>query len=204
MLKKLICFFYVVSFMCHFSLMASNQKNEGFNSIRCSPQLQSYFNKILKISEMRTLISKIQKEGTVSILANNQTAQCADQFGACWDMDRRIIYVGLGRSNTEGKIIGSIVFELHNAAANSKLEYFDYLAATRNIDRESYIKAIEYIEYENSLKASAITKIGIELGIFPGDAYLPTYRDFEEHYYYQQMSQHSYLFGKNYDQLANQ
>lgn len=200
MLKTLLYFCLLMVSICQAPLCASSQEI-AFTSVECSPQLQQAVNKIMQISEARSLINTIQQEGPIRIIAN--THPLSEQFGAYWDLGKRTICINLSHCRSEGKVIGSIVFELHNAAANSKLQHFDHLALTKNIDRESYVKGVEYVEYENSLKASHLTKVGIQMGIFPADAYLPIYRNFEEHYHFQIIGGHSAWIGSNYDGLSN-
>lgn len=170
-------------------------------NVQCEPQLQKYVNAIQKLPEGRELIANVQKEGSIKIAATNYSL--AQQFGAFWDPDLRIIYVNPNPNRPDGSIIGSILFELHNALGNSKINHLDDLAAKRKISREKYIESMEYLEYQNSIKASAIAEKGIKLGLFPQGAHLPTYKNFEEHFYYQKVGGHSAWFGRNYDEISS-
>lgn len=200
MVKYLISFFIIFSSVQSTMSATITYRNLQTMDIRCAEQLKPALIKILKIEEARTLVAKIQEEGVITIeLLNNQLSE---QFGAFWDEDGRRICLNLNSHRSEGDIIGSIIFELHNAAVNSKLDYFDHLAESGKIDRESYVEAIERLEFENSKMAAAIAEKGIEKGIFPRGARLPTYRNFEEHYHYQKIGGHSAWIGKNFDQLA--
>src|SRR5262249_4648040 len=116
-----------------------------------------------------------------------------------WDRQDRIIGIHLSSRVSEGNIIGSIIFELHNALTNNKVDHLDHLAISRRIGKEKYVEAMELLEYQNSKKASAMAQEGIEKGIFPVNARLPTYNSFEEHYYYQKISGHSASFEQAYD-----
>ena len=98
--------------------------------------------------------------------------------------------------------MGSILFELHNALADSKITYYYQLAAQGKIKKEAYVSGIEYIEYQNSMKASQLASKGIEMGVFPRSAYLPTYGSFEEYYRFQKKAGHSAWIAYTYDQLA--
>lgn len=169
-------------------------------SINCAPQLQKSLHTIHKIPEARKLIAQVYREAPFSIDVRNTTL--SNQFGAFWDQMDRVICVGISPKTNEGEIIGSILFELHNAAVSSEFDRLDALAASRQISKERYVEAVEYLEYLNSLKASAIAKKGIEQGIFPPTAHLHTYRNFDEHFYYQKMGGHSAWIGQTYDQLA--
>lgn len=167
--------------------------------VNCHPQLQPYFVKMMALPEIRDLVAKVQEEGPINIMTYNN--HLSTQFGAFYDLDQRTICVCMTPESTPGDVISSILFELHNAEATSKINYVDHLATSRAIDRNKYVESIEFIEYENSLKASAIAKKGIEQGIFPSDSHLHTYKDFQEHYYYQQKGGHSAAVAKNYDNL---
>lgn len=167
--------------------------------VNCHPQLQAHFVKMLSLPEVRELVSKVQSEGPINIMTLNNSL--SKQFGAFWDLDHRTICICMTPETTSGDIISSILFELHNAEATSKINEVDYLARSGQINKQQYVESIEYIEYENSLKASKIANKGISKGLFPRDSFLPTYRDFQEHFYYQQKGGHSAAVGKNYDNL---
>lgn len=167
--------------------------------VNCCPELQSSLASIQKIPEARKLIDAIQKEGPITIMLRN--TELSDEFGAFWDGDRRIIAISSRQS--PGARIGSILFELHNASVSSKLNHLDTLAETGKIDRDSYVESVEYLEYRNSIGASTIAEKGIKMGIFPKEARLPVYKNFEEHFYYQKIGGHSSWIAKNYDQLTS-
>lgn len=197
-MKKIIFYFFLAA--CAFLNVPLSAEIDLMH-VECARPLQKHFSKILKIAGARKLISTIQKEGPFRIVANKH--RLSEQFGAFWDIGRRTICVNLSPRSSEGELIGSILFELHNAAANAKLRHYNQLAEMRGIDRESYVRGIEYIEYENSLKAALIATQGIKMGILPSDARLPTYRNFEEHYRYQIKGGHSAWIAKNYDYLSS-
>jgi hypothetical protein len=201
-MKKMVLFLFCS--LASLPLIAApgqnTQQQQQVQQIPCSPALQPYLAKLLQVEEVRTLIGEIQKEGPIQLIANNQ--RLSQQFGAYWDLDKRAICVNLSSHYSEGQVIGSILFELHNAIANSKLEYYDAQVVAGKLDRAKYVEAIEYLEYENSLKAAALAKRGIALGLFPADSALPTYRNFEEHFKYQKIGGHSAFIAQNYDRLS--
>ncbi|CDR33659.1 hypothetical protein [Criblamydia sequanensis] len=121
--------------------------------IYCDKELQVPLYKILKLPEARNLIKDIQKDGPFKVLVNNHS-KLSNQFGAYWDPATRTIVVSLNSNQSEGGIIRSILFELHNALINDKLEHAYDLASKRQIDKESFVEAIERMEYLNSLGAS--------------------------------------------------
>ena len=169
-------------------------------NISCAPELRSCLESIQQLPEARALLAAIQQEGNIQIAVNKN--QLPATFGAFWDMDRRVIFVTLSSARTKGSLIASILFELHNALANSKLNELDRLAMERKINRQTYMEAVERVEYQNSLKASALSRQGIQRGIFPETAFLPTYSTFEEYYRIQQSAGHSFWIGRTYDQLT--
>lgn len=190
-----------INALCVLSLcsVAAHAAQNEMRPVDCAPQLRQHLTSIQKLPEARQLIADVQKEGPIRIKLNNH--QLSQQFGAFWDMNNRTIAISQSSKESEGDIIGSIIFELHNAQANSKIDYYDNLAFKRKISRENYIQAIERIEYENSKKAASIIEKGIKLGIFPNSARLHTYRNFEEHYHYQKQGGHSAWIGKSYDHM---
>lgn len=180
-------------------LIFSNNLIAHDYSVKCEPELTCYWNMLQESPEVQQLTAKILEEGSFSIKTNRNSL--AQQFGAFWDLDKRFICVDVSSSRSNGDIIGSILFELHNAAATSRLNRLDDLAIHGKIDKENYVRAVEHVEYQNSLNASRIAAEGIRKGLFPASAHLPTYRNFEEHYYYQKKGGHSAWIARNYDYL---
>lgn len=166
--------------------------------VTCSPQLQTYLQSILKIPEAKVLVEAITKEGPIQIVTGNQAI--SRQFGAFWDPDRRIICIHLPPNASQKEVIGSLLFELHNASANSKIHHLNQLANQRKIDKAHYVESMEYLEYLNSKKASQLAQAGIKMGALPKGSALPTYSNFQEHFEAQKQSGHSACFARNYDQ----
>lgn len=165
--------------------------------IPCSQVLKSSLNKIQQVPECRELIERIVSEGPIRIVANN--TELSEEFGAFWDDQQRIINIAWTPRRPQGEIIQSILFEMHNAAVSKEFKKLDDRVWQGGIDRANYVKAVEYLEYKNSKMAAAIADKAIRLGIFPRDASMFTYRDFQEHFYYQRISGHSHWIAKNYD-----
>lgn len=182
-------------FQCNFAFAEPQQ----VKSIACPPQLTKIVSKIQMIPEARKLINDAQKEGSISITFNSH--HLSQQFGAFWDVDNRTICVSPSSQVSEGEMIGSILFELHNALVNSKIMHLDRLATLGQISKEKYVESIEFLEYENSIKAAKIADKGISMGIFPRSARLFTYASFEEHYRMQKIGGHSAWIARTYDQL---
>lgn len=180
--------------------LAAQNHHTGYSSTslpKCSPQLQKHFNAILEIPEAKKLVEGIQSEGAIQIVA--ERTKLSRQFGAFWDPDRRLIVIDTSLNQSDGSIIGSILFELHNASVNTKINQLNRLASTGGTNKSDYVRSMEYLEYVNSLNASKISEKGIQMGIFPQDAYLSTYTNFSEHYKAQRESGHSDAFAHNFD-----
>lgn len=183
-------------------MFAADSDWEHSTSISYSTQLEDIITTIQQLPEAQKLIASIQKEGALRIIVNKQIPVC-EQFGACWDPDNRIICVNTVPTSrhSKGAVIGSILFELHNASVNSQINYYDSLAARGEIEKEDYVRSIEFLEYENSIKTAQMAEKGIQAGLFPANARLPTYSNFEEHYYFQKVGGHSAWIAHNYNQL---
>jgi hypothetical protein len=198
MMKKLI-----ISVILLFQLHQIYAQNDQLNSgVSCSPQLMPCLQRIRQLPEARQLIHTIQAEGPIYIMTNDESL--SEQFGAYWDPDQRAICVNLNKRKSEGEVIGSILFELHNALSSSKVEKLHDLARAGRIDKNSYVEAMERQEYHNSLSAAKLADLGIERGLFPSRARMRTYRNFEEHFQMQKIGGHSAWFAKMYDILRYQ
>jgi hypothetical protein len=195
MKKILSAFLLIIAIVTTTSLSAQQQAL----TVHCEKELIHYWNTLQQAPGVKELVENILKEGPITIKANHNVL--SQQFGAFWDLDRRIICVDVSVGRSSGDIIGSILFELHNAAATSRLNRLDDLAVEGKLDKENYVRAVEHVEYLNSLNASKIASEEIHKGVFPATAYLPTYRNFEEHYYYQKRGGHSAWIARNYDHL---
>lgn len=170
-------------------------------SICCSSDLKQCWKKILQLPEARLLINKVQKEGIIALVSNNDH-HLTKKFGAFWDPSNRIITINSSSHRSEADLIISIIFELHNASSNKHLTRLHYLAAAGAIDRESYVQSVEKIEYQNALNASILARKGVDKGVFPENTLMQTYPTFEEHYKVQKAGGHSSHIAHNYIYLA--
>jgi hypothetical protein len=198
--KLLIAVIFSIFIFHHDINCASSKQYSPSSLISCAPELQKSFKEIQKIPEAKALITSILREGPIRIIAQN--TDLSSRFGAYWDPDSRIICVATSKDISEASIIGSILFELHNASTNAKINHFDKLAIQRQITKANYVESMEYIEYINSINTAALTEKGIQMGILPSEALMPTYSTFKEHYSVQQRSGHSAHFGRNYEDMA--
>lgn len=198
MKKQILVNFFLFAIFATLSLFSAPTKN-GIISV--DPKLSHCFNAIQGLEEGKKLISKILEEGPLNIqVADNEVAK---QFLACWNQESRTIYISLAPKRSQGSVMASLIFELHNALVSSQMDNFDEMAFCGRINKEQYVRSIEHLEYVNSINASNLAEIGIKKGVFPKNAKLSTYRDFDEHFYYQKMSGHSAVIEKNYDLIVN-
>ncbi len=200
--QKVVIMLKIIFSILFTMLVSLNAFSAEYQRVPCHPKLQKYWTAIQSVPEARELISKIQKEGQIRVTISEH--HLASKFGAFWDMQDRVICINLAAHRSEGEIIGSILFDLHNALSTSTYDHIDYLAASGMIDRENYIQSFEHTEYLNSKSAASIAQKGIQMGVFPRDARLPTYDSFEEHYHYQKIGGHSDWIGRSYDQLITE
>ncbi len=192
--------FFVLSCLVLFSSLVWASSSSGELLLPCPPSLESVIGKIEVLPEGKTLVQSILKEGKVRVALSDHPL--ARQFGAFWDPDLRVVFVNRSWHGSEGEVIASILFELHNASITKKIDHLDALASARQIGRDAYVESMEYLEYQNSIQASAMAKKGVEGGIFPPTTHLFTYSSFDEHFWYQKKGGHSAMIAKNYDQLA--
>ncbi len=162
--------------------------------------VQGCIDKIRQLPEARELITTIQKEGPIRFAISEH--ELGKKFGAYWDVDQRVICINPEFHESEGRIIGSMLFEMQNAFSTAVIEKLYDLVSQGKMDKETFIRSMEFQEYTNSKRAAAMAQRGIDLGIFPKSALLPTYSNFEEHYHYQKIGGHSAWFAKYYDQMA--
>lgn len=165
-------------------------------------EVQQAIRKVQQLPEAHELMQKIQEEGPMAFSTSDHPI--VEKFGAVWDTDRRLILLPAHSESTEGELIGSILFEMHNASSSSQFAHLEKLVKSRQITREQYIEAMEYLEFVNSKKCALLAQKGIEKGVFPSSARLPTYRDFQEHFHYQKVSGHSKAVGQIYDQILRE
>lgn len=192
------CYLYVFVFI-FITCFSSKILAAPPSPVSCAPQLQKCFSKLMQLPEINALVSQIQSEGAIRIVTSNEAL--AKQFGAFWDPDKRRIAINVPFHRSEGEIIGSILFELHNAAVNKKLVGLHLQAVRKQISKQAYVDAVERLEYNNSLSASAIAESGIRKGIFPSSARLPIYDSFSEHLHVQRISGHSAQIAAHFDSL---
>ncbi|MBA3604247.1 MAG: hypothetical protein H0W50_11580 [Parachlamydiaceae bacterium] len=196
MKKQMLLNFLILAIFSTLSLFSATPKT---NQLNVDPKLSQYVKTIQAFPEGKKLISNILAEGQLNIQVGVNGV--ARNFKACWNQDSRTIIICLATNPPQGEVIASILFELHNASVTSKMDNLDQMAQYGKINKQEYVRSFEHLEYLNSINTANLAKIGIEKGLFPKNALLPTYKNFDEHFYYQKISGHSDVIAKNYDIL---
>ena len=160
-----------------------------------SPLEEAFFT-IKKVPECHTLLMQIENEGRISVVEAFNTP-----FEAQWSPDTRTVEVDVSKHTGMGHLITSIVFELHNALSNNRLEYLYTQASSKKIPREAFVRKIEQMEWKNWEAASLLLAKGRERGIFPQDAHLPTFKTFGNYLLIQKQMGHSQYHAQSYDLL---
>lgn len=163
------------------------------NKISCDPELKPTLETIQKLEGAQKLIENVLQEGPLEL---KQTTDFP--FKAYWDSTTRTIGV-----KPAANPYFSILFELHNAAAQKDFEAYDKMASQRKISRADYIIAIEQIEYQNTFKTASLVEEGIRRGLFPSNSQTYYSSTFEEHLRDQGTTGHSAWIGGIYDDLAS-
>lgn len=161
--------------------------------INCESELQDTLSTIQKVEGANELLERVLKDGPLTIKIEKEFV-----FGAYWDCSKRIIAI----VPEENKIY-SLLFELHNAAAQDEFDHYNLLAYQNQISKEDYVRAFECIEYQNVLKTAAIVDEGIREGIFPASCQNHYHSNFEEHFAYQKLTGHSAYVAGIYDSLIS-
>jgi len=198
MLKKIfILFFFIFSTtITTFSYAKKPSAYFAQNHITCAKQLQDVLAIIEELPEGKDLIQRVLKDGSISIKPNQKYSK---KFDGYWEGSRRTIHLTASDRNT---LIGTLIFEMHNAIRDKDFEELDKKAYRGKISKKDYVEAIEYIEYENALSTKNILKKGIAKDIFPSSSYWNIPNNFSEHFAIQKSAGHSARIAKDFDRLA--
>ncbi|MFA6915281.1 MAG: hypothetical protein WC222_02710 [Parachlamydiales bacterium] len=160
-----------------------------------SPKLTSAIQSITKLAEAKTLIDKANAQGMVAVETSTQETA---SFHGMWIGKTRTIYIN-PHHRSLGGIIQTLIFELHNAAADAQFAALWHDARCGRIDKNTFVEKAERIEFDNLKQAQAILDKGIERQFFPKDCRLQFLPEFKLYYYFQQLAGHSDWFSKQYD-----
>lgn len=194
MWKYLLCAFLMIASLT----WAENVKQTSLcdKLIHYPLQLSSVIHRLHNIPEARQLIAQVQSKGLVTVKVNTYLPQ---EFEAIWEGESRTIFVTLSRKKSEGSICASLIFELHNALSNDRVDELYLLAKNGKIDKETYVEQIERMEHSNASKSIKLIAAAIRQGTLPESAQLGLVRDFDEHYKIQQLAGHSVWIAEQFD-----
>lgn len=150
--------------------------------------------------EANAFLKSVEREGPITF---RWQAFGQNAARALWYGGTREIYLNASYSWTEGAKISSLLFEMHNAKIQGELSRLDQLAITGQISKADYVRSVEKIEYDNTLKTAAMTMRGIRAGYLPYDAYLPVYNNFKDHFARQIEGGHSAFIACCFDALTS-
>ena len=190
---SLLSFFYFT-----FSHAAINANIDSCRLITEDIQIRKLVQSLEKLPAGKDLIRKSTAHGSISILTN---PRCYMPFEAMWDGEHRRILIDGKRNMDHGRILRSLIFELHNAAADPEFDEVIRHACRGSIDCDAFVEESERIEHNNVLKTVAIIKEGIARGIFPASTHWEVIEDFDIHYKIQQIAGHSQFLAKEYETL---
>lgn len=161
-------------------------------------QLKGTFETMGKLPAFRKLVVQVEKGGSVRIelkrLGN-------DSFEGYWEGDRRVVTVNQSLNQDRGVLICTIIFELHNALRNQELYDLALAAAQGKLDKDTYVRKVEEMEYRNVCSTIVLLEEGVRLGLFPKSAQWKISPTFEDHYRVQQLTGHSQWIANSYDDL---
>lgn len=160
------------------------------------PQLAPVLEKLYLLDEFHTLLDEAQKEGPIDLLFVSLPEVPSK---ALWDYYNRRIVINSKFGFDTGRIIHSILFELQNAVATSALDALRVKAANGEVDKDSFVEGIEWIEHQNALKTKHLLEKGIAMKLFPEASRWPVPEKFSEHMAMQKYSGHSDFIARKYD-----
>lgn len=178
-------------------LQQAQSRSDHFSSY--TPSVQKAVVLLEQMPEVRALIAQVQREGPIRI---EMWSMENLSFEALWNSEERKIIVNSKGGKSLGKVICSILFELHNATTDRTLSAIFKQAMQGKIDKDSYVAKIEKMEHENAVKTCQLIEKGIQRGLFPQDTRWNIYEDFESHYMIQQLYGHSQWLADNFDLLS--
>ena len=160
--------------------------------------LEGPIQRLLAFEKAEAVLDQAQKQGGISVRLAPFSVSTSN---AMWRPDNRTIVLNSRRDRNEGEIIRSILFEMHNAKNHHKFEKLDRLARGGHIDKEAYVREIEWLEHQNALETKRILDDAMAMGAYPNTVFWPIHEEFEAHYKLQQLAGHSQFIAQVYDTL---
>lgn len=202
--NKLIIFVYVLValfFVDANPLCAARSNRLCYNESALRSKhanVREVITRLRQVPESNEVITEALREGPITVEISNGRMP----FNAMWQNAPRKIVVAKHAAREKGSLLSHVLFELMNAASEEKYQRLCELAIDGLIDCDSYVEAVERIEYENMLKADAIVGKGISLGIFPPAVRWGMIDGFDTHYKIQQLAGHSTSIAEEYQQMT--
>ena len=151
---------------------------------------------VRQLPECRPILDQIEREGGYQVIENRSAP-----FTAQWNPNRRTIEVNSQSHENVGRIIVSILFEMHNALGNSRLTHLQDLARSRRLPKKLFVRKMEQKEWKNWESTCALLAIGREKGIFPQTATAKSFRSFANYLDIQERSGHTEYHAYHYNLL---
>lgn len=191
------CFSILTSYVPHDNQVSEQTVEFAFYP----PELKKTVMTLQKLPEFRILLAQISQEGKVGI---EMAPSYSESFDAMWDSSRRVIMVNPNKRTSEGNLICSIIFEMHNASTDKQFVELVKKAREGSISKDDFVLSVERMEHDNCLKTIAILQKGMANGIFPDTSKWKVFKNFEDHYKIQQIHGHSGWLADSYDRYRNQ
>lgn len=159
--------------------------------------LKAISSKLKQVPESRQVIERALQRGSITVDFSFEGMP----FAAAWLSSTREISIDGRNYEDQGKPLCYLLFELHNAISEPKYQKLYEMALNGGIGCDSYVEAVEKIEHENMINTVAILEKGISYGVFPQSARWEIIYDFATHYKIQQLTGHSLLIAKEYQDI---
>jgi len=191
-MKKIVLFILLSIFICA-SIFSSE-----FRSV--DTRLRPAVKTLLAFPKAQDVLDEVQANGKrIRVKMHPFTVSTSN---AMWSPVRGSIILNSLRKRSEGEIVRSILFEMHNAKNQKKFTHFEQLARKGLIDQASYVREIERIEHTNAMETMALLNEAISKGYYPQTSYWQICPDFEKHFQLQQQVGHSQFIAKMYKGLS--
>lgn len=169
------------------------------HSLKAPTALKDPVSALLNFPESERFINSVEKQGPIKIVYAPFPEK---NLTALWEADTRTIYINKALPYSKGRILSSILFEMHNAASTQELERLYNLAFAGQITKEEFVRQIEMMEHRNGIMAKNLLLRGIYQGYFPENCQLHYFDSFEDYYAIQQVFGHSQWIADRFDEAS--
>ena len=161
-------------------------------------EVNAVIRSLQRLPESNQVIEEALRQGSITV----EVSTGRMPFNAMWENAPRRIVVDKRAARNQGSLLCHVLFELMNAASEEKYQELCEMAIDGLIDCDTYVEAVERIEYENMLRADAIVEKGVFLGVFPSAERWGMIDDFATHYKIQQLAGHSTSIVQEYREMT--